>query len=133
MFGLTYEEELLLNERIAQGMLLVSLPVFVLLRYFVPSPWGKTLISPTRQARLGPLLLPRLSWFLFESPNLIWSFVCWKERRRNLEASNQILLCLFFIHYTQRAILYPLILSKNTKRMPFEVVASAFVYCNVNG
>lgn len=133
MFNLTYEEELLLNERISRAMLLISLPTFFVLRYLVPSPWGKTMLSKRRQAFLGPLLPPRLSWFIFESPNLIWSYICWRERREDLEGINQVLLSLFVLHYLQRDILYPLILSTNTKAMPLAIVMFAFSYCNVNG
>lgn len=133
MFNLTYEEELLMNDRISLGMLLASLPAFVVLRYLMPSPWGKTMMSKQKQATLGPRLPPRLSWFIFESPNLIWSYLCWKERREDLDGVNQLILSLFVLHYIQRDILYPLILSTNTKPMPLAVVALAFVYCNVNG
>ena len=133
MFNLTYEEEWLLNQRVAQGMIVASLPTFVVLRHLVPSPWGKTMLSKRRQALLGPLLPPRLSWFIFESPNLVWSYLCWSERRQHVDRVNQLLLSLFVLHYIQRDLAYPLILSTNTKPMPLAVVLVAFVYCNVNG
>ena len=132
MFSLEYEEELLLNQRVAIGMLCISLPTFLLLYYMIPSPWGKTLLSK-RQLYLGPLLPPRISWIVFESPNLGWSYMCWKERRGNLDGVNQVLLLLFVIHYVQRDLVYPLLLSKYTKPMPLVVVIAAFCYCNVNG
>lgn len=133
MFGLTHEEEVRLNESIALGMLGISLPIFFVLRYIIPySPWGKTMLSK-RQLYLGPFLPPRISWFVFESPNLIWSYVCWKERRQNLDRVNQVLLLLFVIHYIQRDIVYPLLISSNTKPMPLAVVVIAFCYCSANG
>lgn len=135
MFELSHQKEQALVEKVAKGMILVSIPTFFVLRYVMPSPWGKTLLSKQRQSMLGPLFPPRLSWFLFECPNLYWSFVCWKETRRELDihTANQVLLSLFVLHYIQRAILYPLILSTNTKPIPFAVVLSAFLFCNVNG
>lgn len=133
MFGMTLHDEFQLNERIAKGMLLISIPTFAILRYVMPSPWGKTLLSKERQAMLGPTLPPRISWFLFESPNLVWSFVCWSEQRKDMDTANDLLLSLFVLHYIQRAIVYPLILSTNTKPIPLSVVVTAFIFCNVNG
>lgn len=132
MVRLTYEEERRLNENIAIGMLIVSLPTFLLLYYVIPSPWGKTLTSK-RQFYFGPLIPSRISWFVFESPNLIWSYFCWRKRRDDVDSVNQILLLLFVIHYIQRDIVFPLIISKNTKPLPLAVVLAAFFYCSVNG
>lgn len=128
MLSLMSEEERLLLERIATGMLLMSIPTFLVLYHIIPAPWGKTLSH-----KMGPLLPARAAWAFFESPNLIWSYVCWKHRREKLAYINQFLLLLFVMHYVQRAILYPLFLSNNTNQMPIAVVLCAFVFCNVNG
>ena len=109
---------------------------------------------------LGFLLPARLAWFLFEVPNLIFSALCYTDclpipvpvpvpvpvvsqpsQQRNdkndiaitLPWTNQVLLGLFVLHYIQRAIIYPLIMSKNTKKMPSTVVFAATLYTSCNG
>jgi hypothetical protein len=128
MFDLSYEEERILHEQIPNGMVYISLPIFV-----IPSLWGKTLATDQKQWWLGPLLPARISWFVFESPNLVWSYICWQQRRADLSAANVLLLVLFVLHYLRRAILYPVTMSPQTKPMPAAVVLSAFCYCNFNG
>jgi len=132
MFGLSYEDERDLHHQIALGMIFISLPIFITLYWIIPSPWGKT-FSTLQQWYLGPLLPARLSWFLFECPNLVWSFLCYRQVHKTINPVNLLLLTLFIGHYIQRAILYPLLMSSNTKRMPAAVVLSAFSFCNVNG
>jgi 3-oxo-5-alpha-steroid 4-dehydrogenase 1 len=130
MFDLSYEEERLLHGQIAEGMVYISLPIFVTLYWIIPSPWGKT---HQTQWWLGPLLPARISWFFFESPNLVWSYICWRQRRADLSVANVLLLVLFVLHYLRRAILYPATMSPETKPMPAAVVVSACCYCTFNG
>ena len=125
MFGLSFEDERTLHERIAYAILLQSVPIFIILYWVVPAPWGKTV-----NTNFGPLIPARLAWFVFESPNLIWSYICW---RREMELVNQILLALFVLHYLQRCVIYPLLLSANTTPMPLTVVLAALSFCTFNG
>lgn len=134
MFGLSYDEERLLHEKIAYVMIYVSLPVFLTLYYVLPAPWGKTLAIDSKPWWLGPLLPARISWFVFESPNLVWALICWKQRRQvDMNLASQILLSLFVLHYIRRAIVYPLTMSPKTKPMPAAIVLSAVSYCAFNG
>jgi hypothetical protein len=109
-------------------MLLISVLTFLVLYHVIPAPWGKTLSH-----KVGPLLPARASWLFFESPNLIWSYLCWRQRRNSLADINQFLLMLFVIHYAQRAIIYPIFLSNNTRKMPTAVVLCGFAFTTVNG
>ena len=139
MFGLTLEDEALLHEKIAWALLLQSAPVFLVLMFVIPAPWGKTVSHS-----IGPLLPAKMSWFFFECPNLVWCAICYwvrcccrqkeeEQRQRQLEASSRLLLTLFFLHYAQRAVLYPLLMSRNTTKMPLTVVLVAFVFTFFNG
>ena len=141
----SFEDEKALHESLAWYMMGLSVPTYVVLAHVVPSPWGKTLqdehsgkapssstTSSFWSVLLGPRISASLAWFLFESPNLVWSFVCYKQTE-SLPLTNSVLLALFVAHYTQRAIVYPLIISKNTKRMPLTVVVLALFFTSFNG
>lgn len=117
------------HQELAYAMIIISLPIFITLKFFIPSPWGKSLSSGTD---FGPLWPARLSWFLFESPNLFWSF-WWLKVKIIPDPVNLFLLSLFVGHYIQRAIIYPILMSNNSKKIPFAVVLSAFTFCNING
>lgn len=130
MFGLSHNEEEQLLQRLSMGLLFISIPTFLILYFVIPAPWGKTRAS---MGWLGQMLPARLSWIVFESPNLVWAYICGRSKREDLPAMNSFLLLLFVIHYIQRAILYPLCLSRNTKAMPALVVLAAFLFCGVNG
>jgi hypothetical protein len=71
---------------------------------------------------------------VFECPNLLWSIVCffWRTRRQ-LDRLNALLFSLFVLHYVQRSIFYPLRLKPGRNGIPLATVASAFLYCNING
>jgi hypothetical protein len=114
---------------------------------------AKTTKSPRPQTRAGenlllmlrgPRLPARFAWFLFESPNLVWAIYAWRHRRSrhghdpedsssSLQLANYILFFLFVAHYLQRAIVYPYRMSPQSKSMPLVIVASALVYCSLNG
>jgi 3-oxo-5-alpha-steroid 4-dehydrogenase 1 len=138
MFGYTLEEERAFHTSVARGMLQCSVVTFVVLYFFISSPFGKT--SPTRKGEakkpawwLGPLLPARASWFFFEVQNLIWSAICLSQRNREIFGkTNAILLSLFVGHYINRAIIYPLRM-KDSKPVPVLVVVSATVFCTFNG
>jgi len=71
---------------------------------------------------------PKLAWFLFEVPNLLWAlyFLVFKN------ASVSLGLLLFVVHYFNRDILYPLSL-KTTTKVPLEIVISCIVFTFANG
>jgi len=158
MFGLSLEDERIFHERLAWGVIWTSLPCFVVLLWIIPSPWGKTATVPRQQPQtgnkeqqphtatkyLGPLLPAKIAWMVFESPNLIFAYWCWKERPRDSMITdstttlgglpvNQVLFAIFVVHYIRRAIVYPLQLGKSTKGLPLAVVLSGLVYCSING
>ena len=78
--------------------------------------WSVLLGTPIYYGRLSGsiskvLFNPKLAWFLFEVPNLIWVLYFFLFR----DASVSLGLLLFVIHYINRDILYPLSLKTTTK------------------
>ena len=70
----------------------------------------------------------RLSWFIMESPNLLWVFYF----AYNNEFQLNLPMFLFMIHYLNRTIVYPL-RSKSDSQMPILASASAVVFTSLNG
>lgn len=78
--------------------------------------WTVLFGTPVYYGRLSSsiskiLIEPKLAWFLFEVPNLIW--VTYFALYRDMPFSVGILL--FTIHYINRDIIYPLSLKTTTK------------------
>mmetsp|Transcript_22786 Transcript_22786/g.37742 ORF Transcript_22786/g.37742 Transcript_22786/m.37742 type:complete len:267 (+) Transcript_22786:73-873(+) len=133
MFGYTVEEERAFHTCIAHGMLICSVATFVILYFFLHSPFGKHAPMEKEKWWLGPPLPARASWFFFESPNLIWSVVCYSQRNRDVFGTpHAILWSCFVLHYINRAIAYPLRM-KQSKPVPFLVAFSATTFCTFNG
>ena len=114
------------------------------------APWGKTKPMDTSilSKLLGPVVPPKLSWFIMESPNLLWCILlCYHNYNNNhtppvssltfnkgaTTVAHYILLGMFFTHYLYRAIVYPYRMSHHTTDMPIGVVVIAFTFCTVNG
>lgn len=125
LFGMDYDTEYAWHRVLAHIILWQSPLIFVILRFGVDSPYGKTL-----DVRFGPLIPSKVAWVIFESPNLIWSAVLYDSSRPFV---NQLLLGLFVLHYLQRTLLYPLLMHHNTAPMPASIAATAFFFCCCNG
>jgi hypothetical protein len=134
MFGYqNLQDERVFHQSVAYGMIYSAVLTFVITSSVVESPFGKHAPSSSR-TWLGPLLPARPCWFLFESPNLLWVYHCYRHCNHVMfGACHAICLGLFTIHYVQRCMLYPLLLSKHSKPMPLLVVVTAFAFCFVNG
>jgi len=132
MLELSLTEEHELHQQISWGVIYASIPVFLILLFVVPSPWGKTSNAALLNV-LGPPLPARLAWFVFEIPNLIWIAVALCNLKHELPLINRLLLTFFVMHYFNRAILYPFWMSNRAKQVPLMVVLSACLYCCING
>lgn len=117
---------------LSRFILFISAPTFISLQYYIVAPFGK---QSTKTKKWGPTFNPRLAWFLFESPNLIWSGCLYFSRDEALFQcwSNRILLGLFVIHYVNRCIVYPLRIAKTSQKVNLSIMVSAFVFCSING
>lgn len=71
---------------------------------------------------------PRIGWFVFEVPNLVWAcyFLFY------LQNPLTVPYFLFIAHYINRDIIYPLRL-KSTTKVPLEILLSAFSFTFANG
>jgi hypothetical protein len=98
----------------------------------INAPYGRYSVSKG----WGPLLPARFAWFFMESPNLFIPMVVYLHYatpRCAQNYSNNILLCMFVMHYVNRTILYPLRMSRDVSPMPLTVVLLAFLFTCWNG
>ena len=108
--------QILINSWIGIGVV----TFFVLL--FISAPYGRHLRSGW-----GPLLPKRLGWILMETPALyvIWIFYFLYGGFNNIVLV--VFLCLWSIHYTNRSLIWPLLIDKNGS-MPLVVALLAFIF-----
>lgn len=112
-------------------MLIVSLPVYFLLRHGVVAPYGKH-----SNSNWGPSVNAKLAWFLFESPNLAWSLYVFMNKKDEVfdgSPANAILLSLYVIHYINRCCLYPIRISSKSQPVNIAIISSGFAFCSLNG
>lgn len=150
-------EQINLHTLLSQLFLLQSIPTYLILRYIIIAPFGRHVTKQTNRWWFGPLLNAKLSWFLFEIPNLIWVwYFYWywcdpdiffldsppdqKQRRiismeeDNIQIStNAILLSLFTLHYVNRAIIYPIRMNRNSQGVPLIISLCAGIITSWNG
>ena len=151
-------EQINLHTLLSNLFLLQSIPTYLLLRYIIIAPFGRHVSKQTNRWWFGPLLNAKLSWFLFEIPNLFWVWYCYchwcdpdifyldspldqKQRKvisiegdNNIQIStNAILLLLFTLHYINRAIIYPIRMNTNSQRVPFIISFCAAIITCWNG
>jgi hypothetical protein len=144
------------NERsfhslLSSALLVISIPTFLVLLGVISAPYGKhSSPSSSQKNRVwGPTLNARLAWFLFESPNLLWSILCFYHKDEKVFwslsssdphsssftlSANPILFILFVIHYIHRCIVYPsLRMNPQSQPVNMTVILSAFFFCCWNG
>ncbi|KAL3802379.1 hypothetical protein HJC23_007204 [Cyclotella cryptica] len=138
-------EQIHLHRFCSASLLLSSIPTYLITRYMVTAPFGRHVSTTKSPWWYGPKINPRLSWFIFECPNLIWSWYwCWHRNDdsilflessgdENLIPSNTLLICMFALHYVNRAIVYPLRMSPNSQSVPLVVTTSAVIFTAFNG
>ena len=83
----------------------------------------------------GPTIPARFAWFFMESPNLVIPMIVYlhyKTPECAANYSNNILICLFIMHYINRCILYPLRMSREASPMPLSVAVMAFIFTSWN-
>ena len=152
-------EQIELHRFYSKLLLLSSIPTFLFTRYVITAPFGKHVSSQSSSPWWhGPKVYARISWFLFECPNLIWSwYYCWYQLNESILyldintrsefgtstfqiingdiiiATNALLVGLFRMHYVNRAILYALRMNRNSQPVPLVVILSAVLFTSLNG
>ena len=126
---------------LSELFLFLSFPTYIFTRYVIVAPFGRH-VPKQHHWWLGPKLQARMSWFLFECPNLIWSWYyssTWYQHKSSIESekyivsTNDILMVLFTLHYVNRDIIYPLRMNPDSQKVPLLVTVSAAVITTWNG
>jgi 3-oxo-5-alpha-steroid 4-dehydrogenase 1 len=102
------------------------LSFFLLL--FVRAPYG-------RHARSGwgVRIDPRLGWLVMESASPLALAFFFFYKNSSLTPVETLFVCLWLLHYINRAFIYPFRLSRGSKGMPLSVAAMAIFFNSVNG
>lgn len=125
----------------SQPFLLLSFPTYIFTRHIIVAPFGRH-VPPKNHWWLGPKFNARWSWFLFECPNLIWSwyYSCILYQHQSstksgkcIVSTNVVLLCIFTLHYINRDIIYPLRMNPNSQQVPLLVTVAAGCITTWNG
>ncbi|XP_075399090.1 3-oxo-5-alpha-steroid 4-dehydrogenase 1 [Tenrec ecaudatus] len=74
----------------------------------------------------------RLAWGLQEMPSLLLPLLEWVRFGDQLRQPNALLMAMFAIHYTQRTLIYPLLI-RGGKPTPLSTFLMAFMFCIYNG
>ncbi|PKA64947.1 Steroid 5-alpha-reductase DET2 [Apostasia shenzhenica] len=109
-------------------------PLNILSLLFVTAPYGKH-----SRAGWGPIISPAIAWFLMESPTLWLPLLLLPAGRHSSNPIALFILCLFFVHYIHRTLIYPLRLRRLRRPagsiasgFPLSVAAIAFVFNFLN-
>ena len=105
----------------------VSIPVFILL-FFISAPYGKFVKSGW-----GPSLNARAGWMIMEFPAVALPIFYFLISGNRGNASLTVLLLIWELHYVQRTFVYPLLLNRNSRKMPVLIVFFAFCFNLMNG
>jgi protein-S-isoprenylcysteine O-methyltransferase Ste14 len=106
--------------------MLIAAIVFLVL-FFISAPYGRY-----TNKSWGFLMNPKLMWFAVESPAAVFHFLFWATRKTSSLPIN-IFSALFVMHYVQRSIVFPLLMSSSAKRMPISVGLMAILFNSLNG
>ena len=81
----------------------------------------------------GPTVSARTGWVLMESPAVLFFAAVYASGRHRNEITPLVLLCLWQLHYLQRAFVFPFRLAPSTKRMPLVVMLLGMSFNLLNG
>lgn len=150
----TMINESLIHKYLSIFILFISPITYYILTRKVVAPFGKHSTTNNNNHKhnkrhtnqWGPSINPKLAWFIFESPNLVWSFYAYYNRNQEIfdikyyneekeeeKFTNVILFSLFVIHYINRCLIYPLRMDKRSSDVNLSILTSAFFFCTING
>jgi len=99
-------------------------------------PFALRIIAPYgRHIRTGwgPMMDNKLGWIIYESPALILVACYFLMGTATKTSPAWIMFSLYMLHYINRAIIYPLRIRTQGKKIPLGIVISAFGFNLVNG
>jgi hypothetical protein len=94
----------------------------------VKQPYGRH-----AQKNWGPMINNRLGWFIMELPALLVFLFFVRYTANWFNFLLFVAVSLWFIHYFNRAIIFPFMLKTKGKKMPVVIVMSAIFFNTVNG
>ncbi|XP_072880473.1 3-oxo-5-alpha-steroid 4-dehydrogenase 1 [Hemitrygon akajei] len=114
--------------RVLSWLMMLEGGCLFLLSYFYKIPYGRY-VTDDYSFRVNV----KVAWFFQEIPSLaIPLYLVFRASNRPLLLPNQLLLGMFICHYSQRSLLFP-VLIRGGKSTPLTTFASAIVFCIVNG
>jgi len=113
------------HETVGLVWFITAFPIFFILYFIMDAPFGRL------QGSLSFFLLsPKLGFFLFEFPALIMLPVYYYYGRKDF--ANTVVLGLWLVHYINRAIVYPLLITTKKKNMGVATVIAGILFQCVN-
>ncbi|XP_056154774.1 3-oxo-5-alpha-steroid 4-dehydrogenase 1 [Lampris incognitus] len=125
MLFTTEEHESHVLDCMAYLMFLMAACVFLIENM----PYGRYASS-----RYGFSVNVKLAWFIQELPAFLvpLCLVVWTSCAKTSQLPNQLLMAMYFCHYSQRSLVYPFLI-RGSKPTPFASFFSAFLFCTYNG
>lgn len=119
--------EAVVYQRLLIGWTALAVPVFLLL-FFVRAPFG-------RHARSGwgATVSNKVGWILMESPSIWWFPLIYLTGELTKSPINHLFFGLWMLHYVHRDVVFPFRMRDRGKRIPWLIVAFAFLFQIVNG
>ena len=121
-----YASQDYLNLYIQNGLLIMSVVTFVSL-FFTTAHYGKFF----NEKRSTILISNNIFWFIEEVPNIIVVLYYVFAYKEQLNVIKLCMMSLFFIHYVNRAFIYPFKFD-NAKKMPVDLLIMGVLFCYIN-
>jgi len=105
----------------------VAVITFFYLLFFKTAPYGRH-----SSVNWGPMISNRLGWILMELPALLLFFVFFYTQKEFISYGVAVFLVLWFIHYFNRSVIFPLRIKTIGKKMPVVIMLSAIFFNTIN-
>ena len=106
---------------------LLAVPVFILL-FFISAPYGKF-----KKSGWGPSVNARLAWFSMELPAVVLPLYFFISAGSQARIPELCFLLIWELHYLQRTVIYPALLSRGSRPVPVLIVLFSLVFNMLNG
>lgn len=105
----------------------VAVITFFYLLFFKTAPYGRH-----SSVNWGPMISNRLGWILMELPALLLFFGFFYTQKEFISYGVAVFLVLWFIHYFNRSVIFPLRIKTAGKKMPVVIMLSAIFFNTIN-
>lgn len=118
-------EELEFFNLLLFSLLVAAIVVFIVL-FFITAPYGQHI-----RKKWGPNINNKAGWIIMEIPTLVIYFFYWLYGDRPFEIMSLVFLCLWFLHYGQRTIIFPLLI-RGKEPMPISIMLFGMIFNGFN-